>query len=226
MRYPNIILGRFLRRPNRFIAHVELDGQEVVCHVKNTGRCRELLVPGAAVWLCKSDNPARKTAYDLVAVQKGDLLINIDSAAPNAVFGEFARAGKFLPDTEGVKSEVRYGASRFDFCITAGGQTHYVEVKGVTLEEAGVVRFPDAPTERGVRHLRELMDAKAAGYGAHAVFVIQMERAGYFTPNERTHPAFAVALREAAAAGVQVHAYTCRVTSDGMEMAEPVPVVL
>ncbi len=226
MRYPNIHLGRFLRRPNRFIAHVELDGQEVVCHVKNTGRCRELLVPGAAVWLCKSDNPARKTAYDLVAVQKGDLLINMDSAAPNAVFGEFARAGKFLPDTEGVKSEVRYGASRFDFCITAGGQTHYVEVKGVTLEEAGVVRFPDAPTERGVRHLRELMDAKAAGYGAHAVFVIQMERAGYFTPNERTHPAFAVALREAAEAGVQVHAYTCRVTSDGMEMAEPVPVVL
>ena len=226
MKYPNIILGRFLRRPNRFIAHVELDGQEVVCHVKNTGRCRELLVPGAAVWLCKSDNSARKTAYDLVAVQKGDLLINMDSAAPNAVFGEFARAGKFLPDTEGVKSEVRYGASRFDFCITAGGQTHYVEVKGVTLEEAGVVRFPDAPTERGVRHLRELMDAKAAGYGAHAVFVIQMERAGYFTPNERTHPAFAVALREAAEAGVQVHAYTCRVTSDGMEMAEPVPVVL
>ena len=226
MKYPNIHLGRFLRRPNRFIAHVELDGQEVVCHVKNTGRCRELLVPGAAVWLCKSDNPARKTAYDLVAVQKGDLLINMDSAAPNAVFGEFARAGKFLPDTEGVKSEVRYGASRFDFCITAGGQTHYVEVKGVTLEEAGVVRFPDAPTERGVRHLRELMDAKAAGYGAHAVFVIQMERAGYFTPNERTHPAFAVALREAAEAGVQVHAYTCRVTSDGMEMADPVPVVL
>ncbi len=226
MKYPNIHLGRFLRRPNRFIAHVELDGQEVVCHVKNTGRCRELLVPGAAVWLCKSDNPARKTAYDLVAVQKGDLLINMDSAAPNTVFGEFARAGKFLPDTEGVKSEVRYGTSRFDFCITAGGQTHYVEVKGVTLEEAGVVRFPDAPTERGVRHLRELMDAKAAGYGAHAVFVIQMERAGYFTPNERTHPAFAVALREAAEAGVQVHAYTCRVTSDGMEMAEPVPVVL
>ena len=226
MKYPNIHLGRFLRRPNRFIAHVELDGQEVVCHVKNTGRCRELLVPGAAVWLCKSDNPARKTAYDLVAVQKGDLLINMDSAAPNAVFGEFARAGKFLPDTEGVKSEVRYGASRFDFCITAGGQTHYVEVKGVTLEEAGVVRFPDAPTERGVRHLRELMDAKAAGYGAHAVFVIQMERAGYFTPNERTHPAFAAALKEAAEAGVQVHAYTCRVTSDGMEMADSVPVVL
>ena len=145
MKYPNIILGRFLRRPNRFIAHVELDGQEVVCHVKNTGRCRELLVPGAAVWLCKSDNPARKTAYDLVAVQKGDLLINMDSAAPNAVFGEFARAGKFLPDTEGVKSEVRYGASRFDFCITAGGQTHYVEVRASRWRKPAWCAFPTRP---------------------------------------------------------------------------------
>ena len=226
MRYGNVILGRFVSRPNRFIAHVELDGQEVVCHVKNTGRCKELLVPGAAVWLCRSENPARKTAYDLVAVQKGDLLINMDSAAPNAVFGEFARAGKFLPDTERVKAEVRYGASRFDFCITAGGQTHYVEVKGVTLEEDGVVRFPDAPTERGVRHLRELMDAKAAGYGAHAVFVIQMERAEYFTPNAKTHPAFAEALKEAAEAGVQVHAYLCRVMPDEMEIAGTVPVKL
>ena len=226
MRYPNSISGRFLRRPNRFIAHVELEGQEVVCHVKNTGRCRELLVPGANVWLCRSENPARKTAYDLVAVEKGDLLINMDSAAPNGAFGEFATAGKFLPDTEMVRREVRFGASRFDFCITAGGQTHYVEVKGVTLEEAGVVRFPDAPTERGVRHLRELMGAKAAGFGAHVVFVVQMERAEYFTPNTKTHPAFAQALQEAAAAGVRVYAYTCRVTPDGMELAEPLPVVL
>ena len=226
MRYGNVILGRFVSRPNRFIAHVELDGQEVVCHVKNTGRCKELLVPGAAVWLSKSGNPARKTTYDLIAVQKGDLLINMDSAAPNAVFGEFARAGKFLPDTETVKAEVRYGASRFDFCITAGERTHYVEVKGVTLEEDGVVRFPDAPTERGVRHIRELMAAKAAGFGAHIVFVIQMERAEYFAPNVRTHPAFADALREAAEVGVGIHAYTCRVTPDGLEIADAVPVVL
>ncbi len=226
MKYPNIISGRFLRRPNRFIAHVELEGQEVVCHVKNTGRCRELLVPGATVWLCKSGNPARKTAYDLVAVEKGDMLINMDSAAPNAVFGEFATAGKFLPETELVRREVRYGASRFDFCITAGGLAHYVEVKGVTLEESGVVRFPDAPTERGERHLRELIAAKKAGFGAHVVFVIQMEQAGYFAPNVKTHPAFGVALREAAEAGVGIRAYTCRVTPDSLELKDPVPVVL
>ena len=226
MKYLNIVRGRFVSRPNRFIAHVELDGQDVVCHVKNTGRCRELLVPGATVWLCKSDNPARKTAYDLVAVDKDGLLINMDSAAPNGVFGEFARAGKFLPNTQTVKSEVRFGASRFDFCITAGGQTHYAEVKGVTLEEDGIVRFPDAPTERGVRHVRELMEAKAQGFGAHIVFVIQMERAEYFAPNVRTHPAFGEALREAAAAGVQIHAYTCRVTPDSLEIADAVPVML
>ena len=226
MKYLNIVRGRFVSRPNRFIAHVELDGQDVVCHVKNTGRCRELLVPGATVWLCKSDNPARKTAYDLVAVDKDGLLINMDSAAPNGVFGEFARAGKFLSNTQTVKSEVRFGASRFDFCITAGGQTHYAEVKGVTLEEGGIVRFPDAPTERGVRHVRELMEAKAQGFGAHIVFVIQMERAEYFAPNVRTHPAFGEALREAAAAGVQIHAYTCRVTPDSLEIADAVPVML
>lgn len=226
MQYPNIVQGRFLRRPNRFIAHVELNGQEVVCHVKNTGRCRELLTPGAVVWLCKSENPARKTAYDLIAVQKGAWLINMDSAAPNAVFAEFAAAGKFLPDTESVRGEVRYGASRFDFCITAGGQTHYVEVKGVTLEENGIVRFPDAPTERGVRHVRELMAAKEAGFGAHIVFVIQMEQAEYFAPNVRTHPAFGAVLREAAEAGVGIYAYTCRVTPDSLELKDPVPVVL
>lgn len=226
MKYPNILSGRFLRRPNRFIAHVELDGQEVVCHVKNTGRCRELLVPGVTVWLCKSENSARKTAYDLISVEKGGMCINMDSAAPNAVFSEFARAGKFLPDTQSVRGEVRFGASRFDFCITAGGQTHYVEVKGVTLEEDGVVRFPDAPTERGVRHLYELIKAKEAGFGAHVVFVIQMEQAKYFAPNKKTHPAFAVALREAAAAGVDIHTYTCRVTPDSLELKDPVPVVL
>lgn len=226
MKYPNIVQAHFLRRPNRFIAYVELDGQEVVCHVKNTGRCRELLIPGAAVWLCKSENPARKTAYDLVAVDKGGMCINMDSAAPNAVFAEFAAAGKFLPDTESVRAEVRYGASRFDFSITAGGQIHYVEVKGVTLEEDGVVRFPDAPTQRGERHVRELIAAKEAGFGAHIVFVIQMEQAGYFAPNVKTHPAFGVALREAAEAGVCIHAYTCWVTPDSLEIADPVPVVL
>ncbi len=219
MRYPNICRAVFIRRPNRFVAQCELDGQEVTVHVKNTGRCRELLVPGTIVWLTKSDNPARKTAYDLVAVDKGTRRINMDANAPNAAFGEYARAGKFLPDTVSVRAEVKYGASRFDFCLQAGEKTHYVEVKGVTLEEDGVVRFPDAPTERGVKHLKELQAAAAAGYGAHVVFVIQMDDVRYFEPNDRTHEAFGQTLRAAAQDGVQVHAYWCAATEDSMDIA-------
>ncbi len=226
MQYPNIHKAIFLERPNRFVARCEMGGEILTVHVKNTGRCRELLVPGAAVWLTKSGNPARKTAFDLVKVQKGARLINMDSAAPNAAFGEYARAGKFLPDTESVRAEVKYGASRFDFCLRAGGKTHYVEVKGVTLEEDGVARFPDAPTERGVKHLKELQAAAAAGYGAHAVFVIQMADVNCFEPNHRTHPAFGEALREAARSGVQVHAFWCSVTETGMDIAGSVEVVL
>ena len=226
MRYPNLHRAAVLDRPNRFVAQCEMEGRVHTVHVKNTGRCRELLVPGAEVWLTKSDNPDRKTAFDLIAVQKGPRLVNMDAQAPNVVFGEYVRAGHFLPDTRSVRAEVRYGDSRFDFCVQAGDATHYVEVKGVTLEENGAVRFPDAPTERGVRHVRELMEAKAQGFGAHIVFVIQMERAEYFAPNVRTHPAFGEALREAAAAGVQIHAYTCRVTPDSLEIADAVPVML
>ncbi len=226
MRYPNIQEAVFVSRPNRFVARCLVAGEEQTVHVKNTGRCRELLTPGAAVWLTKSDNPARKTAWDLVAVRKGDRLINMDSAAPNKVFGEYVRAGRFLPDTRSVRAEVRYGASRFDFCLEAEGRIHYVEVKGVTLEEEGVVRFPDAPTQRGVKHLRELQAAAAKGFGAHAVFVIQMDAAKWLEPNDRTHPAFGQALREAAGAGVQVHAFLCRVTPDALELADRVPVRL
>ncbi len=226
MQYPNIHRAVFLERPNRFVARCGMGGETLTVHVKNTGRCRELLVPGAQVWLTKSDNPARKTAFDLVKVRKGGRLINMDSAAPNAVFGEYARAGGFLPDTESVRAEVRYGASRFDFCLQAGGKTHYVEVKGVTLEEDGVARFPDAPTERGVKHLKELQAAAAAGFGAHAVFVVQMADIDYFEPNDRTHPAFGQALREAAKNGVQVHAFWCAVTETGMDIAGPVEVRL
>ncbi len=226
MQYPNIHRAVFLERPNRFVAQCGMGGETLTVHVKNTGRCRELLVPGAQVWLTKSDNPARKTAFDLVKVRKGGRLINMDSAAPNAVFGEYARAGGFLPDTESVRAEVRYGASRFDFCLQAGGKTHYVEVKGVTLEEDGVARFPDAPTERGVKHLKELQAAAAAGFGAHAVFVVQMADIDYFEPNDRTHPAFGQALREAAKNGVQVHAFWCAVTETGMDIAGPVEVRL
>ena len=226
MRYPNIHKARFLERPNRFVARCEMDGEILTVHVKNTGRCRELLVPGAAVWLTKSDNPARKTAFDLVAVQKGGRLVNMDAQAPNAAFGAFARAGGFLPDVREVRAEVRYGASRFDFRLERADVTHFAEVKGVTLEENGVVRFPDAPTERGVKHLKELQAAAAAGFGAHAVFVIQMADVTAFSPNDDTHPAFGAALREAAENGVQVHAFWCEVTPDTLEIAGEVPVVL
>lgn len=226
MRYPNIYQARFLSRPNRFVANCELEGEALTVHVKNTGRCRELLAPGATVWLTKSDNPNRKTAFDLVAVQKGERLVNMDAQAPNAVFGEFARSGGFLPHVRNVRPEVRYGASRFDFRLETDEKTHFVEVKGVTLEENGVVRFPDAPTERGVKHLKELQAAAAAGYGAHAVFVIQMEDVEHFAPNDKTHAAFGEALREAARNGVQIHAFWCRVTPDSLAIAGRVPVEL
>lgn len=225
MRYPNIHPAVFLSRPNRFVARCRMGEEVLTVHVKNTGRCRELLVPGAAVWLTKSDNPARKTAFDLVAVQKGERLINMDAAAPNAAFGEFARAGRFLPGAA-VRAEVTYGASRFDFRLNQDGKIHFVEVKGVTLEEDGVVRFPDAPTERGVKHLRELAAACRAGFGAHVVFVVQMAEAAWMEPNDRTHPAFGQALREAAEAGVKIHAWTCRVEPDEMELARRLEVRL
>lgn len=226
MRYRQVVPAVFVRRPNRFVAQVLLGGHEETVHVKNTGRCRELLVPGAQVWLSRADNPARKTAFDLVAVEKGARLINMDSAAPNAAFGEYARAGRFLPGGGSLRAEVPYGASRFDFSMEADGMLHYIEVKGVTLEEGGLVLFPDAPTLRGVKHLRELTAARAAGLGAHVVFIVQMADVRGFLPNDRTHPAFGAALREAASAGVDVRALECAVTPDGMEITRPVPVLL
>ena len=225
MKYQTVREARFIARPNRFVAHCELDGETVVCHVKNTGRCRELLQPGATVWLAAGENPDRKTAWDLVAVQKGDLLINMDSAAPNAVFREYAQAGKFLPGAA-VRPEFKFGNSRLDFCLTAEGKRTLVEVKGCTLEEDGVCRFPDAPTDRGRKHLLELAQAAREGESCAVVFVIQMERARYFTANDRTDPKFADALREAAAAGVQVLAYTCRVKPDCLEIEKPLEVRL
>lgn len=227
MRYTRIARGTFLARPNRFIALVELEGRQEVCHVKNTGRCRELLVPGAAVYLEKSGNPARKTAYDLIAVEKGDRLINMDAQAPNRVFGEWAAQGKFLPDLRSIRPEFPYGDSRFDFRLeTAAGRVHLVEVKGVTLEEDGFARFPDAPTERGVKHIRELQKAAETGLGACLFFVVQMEGIHSVAPNDATHPAFGEALREAAAHGVQVRARGCRVEPDLLELAEEIPVDL
>ena len=226
MTYPNSIPARFLSRPNRFVAQVELDGVETTVHVKNTGRCRELLVPGARVWLVKSDNPSRKTAYDLVAVEKGDRLINMDSQAPNAVFGEWAQAGCFVPGLTLLKPEYKHGDSRFDFYWEAGDRKGFVEVKGVTLEQNGAVYFPDAPTQRGIKHLHGLTTCLDEGYEAAVCFVIQMEQADFFSPNDETHPAFGEALRQAHAAGIRVLALSCSVTPDSLSISAPVPVRL
>ena len=226
MTYPNITSAVFLARPNRFVAQVEVEGEVLTVHVKNTGRCRELLIPGTTVWLSKSGNPKRKTAYDLVAVQKGDRLINMDSQAPNKVFAEWAEGGNFVPGLTLLRPERKYGDSRFDFYWEAGTRKGFAEVKGVTLEEGNAVYFPDAPTQRGVKHLKELTACLADGYEAAVCFVIQMEGVDYFSPNDRTHPAFGTALREASAAGVQVLALDCRVTPDSLTLGRPVPVRL
>ncbi len=229
MKYNQITKGRFLRRPNRFIAMVEIDGQAEACHVKNTGRCGELLVAGAEVWLEKSQNPNRKTAYDLVTVRKGQDLINMDSQAPNKVALEWLQ-GNVLPSRAYVKPECKFGNSRLDFYVEAelGGicRKIFIEVKGVTLEEDGVARFPDAPTERGIKHLQELERAVREGYEGVALFVIQMKGVRHFEPNDRTHPQFGEALRRAAKAGVRVLAYDCRVSAEEIVLDQAVEVKL
>lgn len=226
MRYHAVTKGRFIARPNRFIAHVETaEGLQVV-HVKNTGRCRELLVPAATVYLERGRNPARKTAFDLIAVEKGSRLINMDAQAPNKVFAEWAASGGFRPDVTAVRSEYVYGESRLDFCLETARGLHLVEVKGVTLEENGAARFPDAPTERGVKHIHELQRAVEAGLDATLFFVVQMENINSVVPNDVTHPAFGAALREAAAHGVHVLAYDCAVTPDSLDIRRQVPVIL
>ena len=231
MIYLSVRRGQFLTRPNRFIAHVELDGAPVVCHVKNTGRCRELLVPGHTVWLAEGDSPARKTQYDLIGVEKptprGLLPVNMDAQAPNRVFGEWAAAGGlgFLPSL--LRPETRFGDSRFDFYWEDGPERRgFWEIKGVTLEEDGVARFPDAPTLRGVKHLEELIRAREAGYETGVCFVVQMPGMRWVEPNDATHPQFGQALRRAAEAGVQVLALECRVEPDRLEIAGEVPVKL
>ena len=230
MHYSNCTAGTFLSRPNRFVAQVALDGRTETCHVKNTGRCRELLIPGCRVYLTRSDNPARKTKYDLIAVEKetvhGPLLINMDAQAPNHVFEAWARAGRFRPGLTLLRPETVYGASRFDFYWETDTDRGFVEVKGVTLEEDGVARFPDAPTLRGVKHLEELIAAHQAGYQAALCFIVQFSGAKYVTPNDTTHPQFGQALRRAAAAGVEVFALGCAVTPDTLTAEEFVPVRL
>ena len=225
MFYANMVPGIFLSRPNRFIAYVEIDGRTETVHVKNTGRCRELLPPGAKVWCQRSDNPARKTKYDLITVQKGDLLINMDSQAPNITAGEWLRSGG-LGEIENLRRETVHGDSRFDLSFLKNGRQCFLEVKGVTLEKEGVCAFPDAPTERGAKHLRGLLRAAQEGYGAYVLFVIQMSPVRYLHPNDATDPGFGEALRRAAAGGVQVLAMDCIVTESTMDIRSPVPVVL
>lgn len=226
MTYSNISGAVFVDRPNRFIAHVELDGHLQVCHVKNTGRCRELLVPGARVLVQRIDKPGRKTDLDLIGVWKGQRLINMDAAAPNRVFAEWALAGGFLPGLTLLKAEAVHGDSRFDFYLEAGPRRGFVEVKGVTLEENGHARFPDAPTLRGVKHLEELILCRRQGLEAAVCFVLQMGGMTDFAPNDATHPAFGDALRRAAAAGVEVLAMECAVTPHSLALSRPVPVRL
>lgn len=226
MKYTDVAEGRFLQRPNRFLARVEMDGQEVLCHVKNTGRCRELLKPGAAVYLQKSGNPRRKTAYDLIAVEKEGMLVNMDSQIPNHVAAEWLRKGSLFPEDAHIQMEKRYGNSRFDIYAEAGERKAFLEVKGVTLEVEGQARFPDAPTERGVKHVRELMECVREGYEAYLLFVIQIAGIKSFAPNWDMHPEFGTALQEAARAGVQILAYNCQVRPDEIILAQPAEVLL
>ena len=225
MEYTNMVAGRFLSRPNRFIAQVDIQGQTRICHVKNTGRCRELLIPGARVWCQAAANPNRKTQFDLIAVEKGSRIINMDAQAPNQAAAQWLSAGG-LGRLEDLQPEVTLGDSRFDFSFQKGGRRCYLEVKGVTLEENGVAKFPDAPTSRGTKHLKGLTQAAAQGYGAYVLFVIQLQPVAYFTPNDGTDPACGQALRAAKAAGVALLAMDCQVTPWSMAIGQPVEVRL
>lgn len=250
MKYTRIAQGRFLERPNRFIALVEINGKTETCHVKNTGRCQELLTPGADVWLEQSQNPNRKTAYDLVAVWKpgedgagggmqgenpfvwqagSGRLINMDSQAPNKAVQEWLEQNHPFPEITFLKPEYKYGASRIDFYIEAGYRKPrkiLLEVKGVTLEENGIAKFPDAPTERGIRHMLELEHAVEEGYEACILFLIQMKGISYFEPNYRTHPQFGETLRKVQGSGVNILAYDCSVTPEELVLDKPVRVEL
>ncbi len=224
MEYKNIKSGIFKSRPNRFIAHVEIDGNIEVCHVKNTGRCRELLTPDCTVYLEESSNPNRKTKFDLIAVLKGDRLFNIDSQAPNKVFGEWIKCSKHFGEIKYIKPEYCYKSSRLDFYAETETEKILIEVKGVTLEENGVLMFPDAPTQRGIKHIKELIGATDDGYRTAVAFVIQTDFAEYFTPNNRTHPEFGQVLKEAHSKGVEVLALSCSTSPNSLKIQGFVPV--
>ena len=231
MQYGDVVAGVFLSRSNRFVAEVEVAGQREIVHVKNTGRCRELLVSGATVYLERSGNPLRRTAYDLIAVEKKRpgkpaLLVNMDSQAPNAVAHEWLVGGALFGEGAQVRREVTFGKSRFDLYVESGGRRCFIEVKGVTLEHEGIASFPDAPTQRGVKHIHELADAVRLGYEAYILFVLQMKEMREFRPADELHAEFGEALRAAAAAGVKVLAMDCRVSPNTLSIDQPVQVVL
>ncbi len=229
MKYSNIHEGIFIERPHRFGAMVLLDGKSEYVHVKNTGRCREILLPGAKVFLEKSNNPDRKTRYSLISVYKGGMLINIDSQVPNAVVCDALANGNVegYPKMSFLKREAVYGNSRFDiYYESIKGENGFIEVKGVTLDIEGTAMFPDAPTDRGRKHLMELADAVNNGFCAHVVFLIQYRPAAIFVPNRMMDPAFADALKIASEAGVQIHAYDCHVTKDTINIGNLVPMQL
>lgn len=226
MEYKNIKQGKFLSRPNRFIAYIEIGEKTEVCHVKNTGRCKELLIPGATVFLQEFDSNHRKTKYDLISVYKGERLINMDSQVPNKVFHEWVLMGNLFKEITLIKPECKYKNSRFDFYIETVTRKIFIEIKGVTLEEDGVVLFPDAPTERGIKHLMELCECVRDGYEAYIVFIIQMKDVLYFTPNIKTHKAFGEALTNARNQGVKIMALDCEVTEHSITAADFVEVKL
>ena len=218
MKYKKVVEGRFISRPNRFIAYVEINGKTETVHVKNTGRCKELLTDNATVFLSVSDNPARKTKYDIIAVKKGELLINVDSQIPNDVCEKWLEKGFLFSQNATIKREHTYKSSRFDFYIEDGERKIFLEVKGCTLENDGIASFPDAPTERGVKHIKELVSAVNDGYEAYIFFVIQMKGVKEFRSNDITHKAFGDALREAKRKGVNILAYDSLVTPDSIEI--------
>lgn len=229
MKYENIKKAVFLERPNRFIAYARLDGERVKCHVKNTGRCKELLIPEKSVVYLEDhgENADRKTRYSLVKAEKNGRIINMDSQAPNQIVHEWIMAGRFKDDITFVKREQKYGNSRFDIYYERGDDVKgFIEVKGVTLEQDGIVRFPDAPTERGIKHIHELVEAKRAGYEANVLFVIQMSGIKHFEPNYATHAEFGEALKTAQMAGVNIMAIDCVVTEDEVTAGEYVEVIL
>lgn len=232
MIYKNIKQGIFHERTNRFVAMIEIDGKIEKCHVKNTGRCKEILIPGVTVYVQDQDNPNRKTKYDLISVKKENRIINIDSQVPNKVVYDWVVEGNFIEDLTHIQREKTYGNSRFDIYLETANKKIltekkiFIEVKGVTLEENNVAMFPDAPTIRGVKHINELIKASREGYEAYIIFLIQMEGIIKFKPNDQTHPEFGEALRNGKSKGLNILAYDCRVQPDRIKMRNPVPIDL